>query len=151
MLLMNKTPVTDTMCIIHTFHFTGKAVTAFTAWSHTTLHCDCITSKNISTLSWCSLWRGNVSMKPKALHRVLLITPDPNPTCGSSPSKRRLAYHHLCPEKMPPSFLHKQQCLLGLPGQISHYTAIPCTSVSGLYYNIIIFCPKLSFYIPPHC
>lgn len=91
---MNKTPVTDTMCIIHTFHFTRKAVTAFTAWSHTTLHCDYITTKNISILSWCSLWRGNVSMKPKVLHRVLLITPGPKPTHGSSPSNRSkmLAY-----------------------------------------------------------
>lgn len=47
---MNKTPVTDTMCIIHTFQFTGKAVTAFTAWSHPTLDCDCITSETTSAL-----------------------------------------------------------------------------------------------------
>lgn len=71
--LMNKTLVTDTMCIIHTFHFTGEAVTAFTAWSHTTSAHDCITSENMSTLRWCSLWTGNIEMKPKVL---LLVIPD---------------------------------------------------------------------------
>lgn len=69
---MNKTLVTDTMCIIHTFHFTGKAVTAFTAWSHPTLGCDWITSENINTLKWYGLWTGNAEMKPNVLPKMFL-------------------------------------------------------------------------------
>lgn len=147
---MNKTLVTDTMCIIHTFHFRGKAVTAFTAWSHTTSDRDCITSENISTLRRCGLWTGNVEMKPKVLPKGLLVilclwvsskpTPQPVPGVAAQPHLENQTTHQ-------PSPLLKRdatQLLVAWPdcSLVSHTLPTSISpAVSTAYYNLIIFLP----------
>lgn len=120
--LMNKTLVTDTMCIIHTFHFTGKAVTAFTAWSHTTSDRDRITSENTSTSRRCGLWMGNAEMKPKVLPRALLVFPD----LALLPLRQQQIWAAAC------SWGHRA----ALPGDPNHMSTIisaqkRCHSASG--------------------
>lgn len=146
---MNKTLVTDTMYIIHIFHFTGGAVTAFTAWSHTTADRDCITSENMSTLRWCGLWTGNIEMKPKVCcwwsqtwHLCLWVSSKPTSqpvpgvtvqsclenqtTCWPSPLLKRDATQVLV--AWPEFSLNSHT----LPASIS--PAVPTA-----YYNLIIF------------
>lgn len=158
---MNKTLVTDSMCIIHTFHFTGKAVTASTAWSHPTLDRDCITSENISTLRRCGLWTGNTEMKPNVLPKMFLAPlvseSAANPhlslflgsLCSSAQRTKPHVDHHLCSKGLPLSFW--------LLGQISVQTVRPCLLSLFLQQfqqsivTSLFFCPKLSFYVLPHC
>lgn len=149
---MNKTLVTDTMCIIHTFHFTSKAVRAFIAWSHTTLDRDCITSENISILRRCGLWIGKVEMKPKVLPKELLVIPELALLCLS---QQHIPHHSLrlpCSSawRTKPRASHcllkrdATQLLIAWPDFSQNHHTLPTSislAVPTAYYSLIIFLP----------
>lgn len=156
---MNKTLVTDTRCIIHTFHFTGKAVTAFTAWSHSTLDCDCLTSENISTLRRRGLWTGNVEMKPNVLPRMFLA---PLPLSQQQTHTSACSWGHCAALPRGPNhmFASAQKTCHSASGCLARFQCKQSDPVYYLYFcssfnktivTSLFFCPKLSFYVPPHC
>lgn len=158
---MNKTLVTDSMCTLHTFHFTGKAVTASTAWSHPTLDRDCITSENISTLRRCGLWTGNAEMKPNVLPKMFLAPLSLNQqqthtsacSWGHRAALPRGPNHMLTITSVQKSCHSASGCLARF--QCKHSDLVVLSVFLQQFRQSIVtslfFCPKLSFYVLPHC